>query len=103
METMNSFSIWRRRPTRVSRRRGPPQFFAVRYDIAVAAEMPGMSSRAGEIRAGLEADLLVVERNPLEDIEILDDPLVVISNGRVVVDRLSFALKSDANQTSALK
>ena len=42
------------------------------------------------LEAGFEADLLVVERNPLEYVATLQDPLLVISNGRVGLDRLSF-------------
>ncbi|MGQ0643837.1 MAG: amidohydrolase family protein [Gemmatimonadaceae bacterium] len=63
---------------------------ALQSATTVAAEMLGMGSRAGAIQAGLEADLLVVERNPLESIRTLDDPLLVMSNGRIVINRLSF-------------
>jgi hypothetical protein len=34
---------------------------------------------------------VVVERNPLEQVRTLHDPLLVVSNGRVVVNRLTFA------------
>ena len=47
----------------------------------------------GRIAAGFEADVLVVERNPLEYLNTLQDPLLVISNGRVGVDRLKFGRK----------
>lgn len=62
---------------------------ALQSATTTAAEMLDMTSRAGAIRPGLEADLLVVERNPLEEIRTLDDPLLVMSNGRIVVNRLS--------------
>ena len=39
---------------------------------------------------GYEADLIAVEQNPLERIVTLQDPLLVISNGRVGLDRLDF-------------
>jgi imidazolonepropionase-like amidohydrolase len=55
-----------------------------------AAEMLNLAARTGAVEAGLDADLLVVERNPLEQVSTLDDPLLVVSNGRVVVNRLSF-------------
>ena len=45
----------------------------------------------GRIAVGLEADLLIVERNPLEEVRTLQDPLVVISNGRIGLDRLGLA------------
>jgi hypothetical protein len=38
--------------------------------------------------AGLVADLLLVERHPLDDLRVLPDPLVVISSGRIGVERL---------------
>lgn len=63
---------------------------ALQSATTTAAEMLGMASRAGAIQPGLEADLLVVERNPLKEIRTLDDPLLVMSNGRIVVNRLSF-------------
>ena len=40
---------------------------------------------------GLEADLVAVEGNPLEDPAALQDVLLVVSNGRVALDRLDFA------------
>jgi imidazolonepropionase-like amidohydrolase len=43
------------------------------------------------VEAGLEADLIVVDGNPLEDPGVLQDVLLVVSNGRVAADRLSFA------------
>ena len=42
------------------------------------------------VAAGFEADLLVVDGNPLDNIRTLLDPLLVISNGRIGVDRLNF-------------
>jgi imidazolonepropionase-like amidohydrolase len=44
----------------------------------------------GQVAAGFEADIMAVERNPLDVVSALQDPLLVISNGRVVVDRLNF-------------
>ncbi len=38
----------------------------------------------------MEADLLVMERNPLNDIGALQDVLVVINDGRVALNRLGF-------------
>ena len=54
------------------------------------AEMLRLEKRIGAIEAGLEADILVVDGNPLDNIRTLLDPLLVISNGRVGLDRLSF-------------
>lgn len=56
-----------------------------------AARLFGMAARTGRIAPGFEADVLVVEENPLENPITLQDPLLVISNGRVGLDRLQFA------------
>lgn len=64
---------------------------AIQSATTVAAELLGIERRTGSVQEGLEADLLVVGGNPLEDITALEDVLVVISNGRVAVNRLPFA------------
>jgi imidazolonepropionase-like amidohydrolase len=53
-----------------------------------AAEMLELADRIGRIAPGFEADLLVVDRNPLDDPGALQDALLVVSNGQVVLDRL---------------
>ena len=55
------------------------------------AEMLRLEKQIGRIAEGFEADVVVVERNPLDQIGTLQDPLLVISNGRVGLDRLNFA------------
>ena len=50
----------------------------------------GAAAEIGHIKLADEADLLVVERNPLESVDSLQDPLLIMSNGRIAVDRLSF-------------
>ena len=54
------------------------------------AEMLRLEKSIGVIETGYEADLIAVEKNPLETITTLQDPVLVISNGRVALDRLSF-------------
>jgi len=49
-----------------------------------------LEKRLGVVESGFEADLLVVDANPLENLRTLLDPLLVISNGRIGLDRLSF-------------
>ena len=63
---------------------------ALQTATIVAAELLAMSSRLGVVESGLEADLVVVEGNPLEQVRTLQDPLLIVSNGRVVVNRLVF-------------
>ena len=66
---------------------------AIQAATRVAAELAGIEDRTGSIQQGLEADLIVVDRNPLENILSLQDVLMVVNNGKVVLDRLSFALE----------
>ena len=54
------------------------------------AEMLRLEKQIGAIENGFEADVLVVDGNPLENIRTLLDPLLVISNGRLALDRLTF-------------
>lgn len=54
------------------------------------AELLQREKQVGQLAPGLEADVLVVAENPLQNIRALLDPLVVISNGRVALDRLNF-------------
>ena len=56
-----------------------------------AAGMFRIENRTGRLAVGLEADLIAVEGNPLENPVTLQDPLLVISNGRIALNRLVFA------------
>ena len=59
--------------------------------VAAAGTRRGRSHRDAST-VGREADLIIVERNPLEDITALQDVLVVVSNGTVALHRIPFAL-----------
>jgi len=52
-----------------------------------SAEAYGLDAETGAVEAGLEADLLVFDRNPLQQPTVLHNPLVVISNGRIGLNR----------------
>ena len=52
-----------------------------------SAEAYGLADKTGAIEVGLEADLLVFDRNPLEQPSVLHNPLMVMSNGRVGLNR----------------
>jgi len=55
-----------------------------------AAELIGVGTKTGRVAAGFEADLIVLEGNPLDDAAWLQDVTVVITNGRVALNRLPF-------------
>jgi imidazolonepropionase-like amidohydrolase len=69
---------------------GLPPLVALQAATTTAAEMLRLEDRIGAVETGYEADLLVVERNPLDEPSTLRDPLLVITNGRVGLDRLNF-------------
>ncbi len=73
---------------------------ALRAATLTAAELLGRENAIGVLEPGFEADLVAVEGNPLVDPRALQDPLLVVSNGRVAVDRLDFA-KEGREKTKA--
>ena len=69
---------------------GMAQIDAIRAATSRAAECIGISGRTGAIRAGLEADLIVLDRNPLDDINAVRDVLLVVNDGKLAVNHLKF-------------
>src|SRR2546426_2563089 len=67
---------------------------AIQSATIVNAEMLRLEKSIGAVEAGYEADLIAVEKNPLENITTVQDPLLVISNGHIAVDRLDFGRPS---------
>ena len=66
---------------------------AIQAATTVTAELFDLQDRTGAIEPGFEADLVVIPGNPLENIVSLQDVVVVISNGRVAMNRLPFGLR----------
>jgi imidazolonepropionase-like amidohydrolase len=62
---------------------------AIKSATTVAAECLTIDARTGAIKPGLEADLIVVEGDPLADIEAIRDVILVLNNGKVAVNRLN--------------
>jgi imidazolonepropionase-like amidohydrolase len=54
------------------------------------AALLNREKQIGQLATGFDADLVVVGGNPLQDIRVVLDPLMVVSNGRVALDRLTF-------------
>ena len=52
------------------------------------ARVLGIEKRTGTVAPGMEADLLVVDRNPLVDPTTLFEPMLVMSDGAIVFNRL---------------
>ncbi|MGH9838295.1 MAG: amidohydrolase family protein [Blastocatellia bacterium] len=69
---------------------GLPPMDAIKAATSVSAECLGIQGRTGSIKVGMEADFVAVERDPLADIRNLQDVILVVNNGRVVVNRLGW-------------
>lgn len=60
---------------------------ALQSATTTAADLLGVADRTGRLTEGLEADLIVLERNPLADIGVVQDVLMVVSDGKIIVQR----------------
>lgn len=69
---------------------GLSELEAIRAGTTVAAELLGAADRTGRVAPGFEADLIVLDRDPLADIGAFQDVLFVMSDGEVALDRLEF-------------
>jgi imidazolonepropionase-like amidohydrolase len=73
-------------------RLGMSNFEALQTATVNSAELLRIHDQTGQIKAGFEADLILIPANPLEDIAALQDVLLVMSNGRLAVKRIPFAV-----------
>jgi imidazolonepropionase-like amidohydrolase len=64
---------------------------AIQSATIVAADCLLLAKATGVLDVGFDADVIAVEKNPLEAVTGLQDVLLVISNGRVALNRLTFA------------
>ncbi len=63
----------------------------IRAATVTAARLLGLEQEVGTITPGLAADLIAVGGNPAERVEALDDVRLVLSSGRIVVNRVAGA------------
>jgi imidazolonepropionase-like amidohydrolase len=73
-------------------RLGMTNFQALQSATKIAAELLGLKEKTGTIEVGMEADLILLPKNPLDNIMALQDVLMVISNGQVALKRIPFQL-----------
>jgi imidazolonepropionase-like amidohydrolase len=64
---------------------------AIKAGTSVSAEELGVDKRTGSIRVGYEADFVVIDRSPLENIRHIGDVVMVVNNGRIALNRLNVA------------
>ena len=63
---------------------------AIRSATLVGAEILGISKKTGKVDIGKDADLIVVTKNPLNDVHTIQDVVFVMSNGNIALNRLPF-------------
>ena len=63
---------------------GVPATTALASATSLAADACGLTRRTGRLRAGLDADLLLVNGDPTTDITAIRDVRTVVSRGRIV-------------------
>jgi imidazolonepropionase-like amidohydrolase len=68
---------------------GMPPMEAIKAGTSVAAECLGIEKRTGTIKAGMTADFIAVDGDPLANIEALQDLVLVIHDGKVIVNHLT--------------
>jgi imidazolonepropionase-like amidohydrolase len=87
-ESINRISIEAQELVRL----GLSNFEALQAATVSSAELLHLQGRTGRIVAGYEADMILVPANPLTNIEALQDVLLVMSNGRIALKRIPFAV-----------
>jgi imidazolonepropionase-like amidohydrolase len=62
---------------------------AIQAATSKCAEALGISKRTGSIQQGLEADLIVLNTNPLKDIKAVGNIVLVVNDGRIIANHLT--------------
>jgi imidazolonepropionase-like amidohydrolase len=62
---------------------------AIQAATSKCAEALGISKRTGSIQQGLEADLIVLNTNPLEDIKAVGNIVLVVNDGIIIANHLT--------------
>jgi imidazolonepropionase-like amidohydrolase len=71
---------------------GMSNFEALQTATVSSAELLNLQDQTGQITVGYEADMILVPDNPLTNIEALQDVLMVMTNGRMALKRIPFAV-----------
>lgn len=65
---------------------GVPLPAVLELATTASAQHLGLAGKTGALRTGLAADLIVVDGDPLQDLQALRSPALVLSSGRAAVD-----------------
>lgn len=61
---------------------------AIKSATSKSADALGISKRTGSVQRGMEADLIVLNSNPLDDIKALGKIVMVVNDGKIVSNHL---------------
>ena len=61
---------------------------AIKAGTIVGAELVGWDDKLGSIESGKLADIIAVKYNPLEDMSVLENPILVIKDGEIIINKL---------------
>ena len=61
---------------------------AIKAGTIVGAELVGWDDDLGSIESGKLADIIAVKDNPLEDMSVLENPILVIKDGEIIINKL---------------
>lgn len=61
---------------------------AIKAGTIVGAELVGWDDNLGSIESGKLADIIAVKDNPLEDMSVLENPILVIKDGEIIINKL---------------
>lgn len=67
---------------------GLPVMEIIKAMTSKSARCLNIDSHTGAIKKGLDADIVVVGQNPLENIAALQDIKLIINNGKIVINKL---------------
>ena len=80
---------------------GMPAEDVIKSATIAPAKMLNMESKLGRIQPGAYADFILTEQNPLDDISVLAQPNVVVSNGIFLNQTTLDELKENATHTQS--
>jgi len=67
---------------------GIPNLDAIKSITSISAECLQIANHTGAIRVGLDADMVVVDQNPLKEIAALKNILLVVNDGKIAINKL---------------
>lgn len=67
---------------------GLPVMEIIKAMTSRSARCLNIDRHTGSIKKGLDADIVIIRRNPLEDISALQDIMMIINDGKIVVNKL---------------